>query len=93
MAKTKSQAAAPPEPCPICEMRVTFKGDGRISNGKQVPGLGDEFYEEGETFSIASDIGYALQDRGLAEFKGKKPPRPAAPAEPDEAEPEEPDLA
>ena len=53
-------------------------GDGKVSNGRHIAGMGDEFYEEGEEFEIHASNAHALQDKGFVEIQGKEPPKPRA---------------
>lgn len=54
----------------MVECRVLPKGDGLISMGEHIGGVGDAYYLRGETFVTAEDIAKALEDRGLCEITG-----------------------
>jgi hypothetical protein len=47
------------------KVKVTKRGDGKISTGVHNAAMGDELYEQGETFSIAKNIADELEDRGF----------------------------
>ena len=59
---------------PVVTVRVTKAGDGKISTGKHVAMLGDEFYEQGEEYSVARSIAEALEVRGYVEIQAVKAP-------------------
>jgi hypothetical protein len=61
-----------PEVYPIVECTVLPMGDGKISMGQHVAGLGTAHYEEGETFSVETPIAVALYRRGFVNFEGAK---------------------
>jgi hypothetical protein len=61
---------APPDP--IVECLVLPMGDGKISMGEHIGGLGTAHYDEGETFSVGLPIAVALYDRGYVNFEGAK---------------------
>lgn len=56
------------EPDPVVECLVLPMGDGKISMGEHIGGLGTAHYDDGETFSIALPIAVALYDRGYVNF-------------------------
>lgn len=68
-AASKLKEEAPPAVMVKC--RVLKAGDGKVSMGEHIGGIGDAFYERGETFEIEESIGLALEDRGLVEIEGK----------------------
>lgn len=68
-------------PDPTVEVTVLPQGDGKISMGEHIGGLGTAHYEEGETFSIALPIAVALYDRHYINFDGAKEASAAAKAE------------
>src|SRR4051794_31688693 len=57
-----------PEVYPVVECTVLPMGDGKISMGEHVAGLGTAHYEEGETFTVATPIAAALYARGFVNF-------------------------
>ncbi len=59
-----------PEIQTIVECTVLPMGDGRISMGEHVSGLGTAHYEEGETFSVEMPIALSLYERGFVNFEG-----------------------
>jgi hypothetical protein len=61
-----------PEVHPFVECVVLPMGDGKISMGEHIAGLGTAHYEEGETFTIALPIATALYERGFVNFEGGK---------------------
>lgn len=68
-AAAKLREDAPPPDLVSC--RVLKNGDGRVSMGQHVPGVGDAFYEKGETFRIERGIAVELEDRGYVEIEGE----------------------
>lgn len=76
-AKTAKQAqaalaagelAAPP-PVDTVTCRVTKTGDGKVSMGEHIAGLGEAHYEFKEEFQIAKDIAEELEQRGFVEIQ------------------------
>lgn len=57
-----------PETFPEVECTVLPMGDGKISMGEHVAGLGTAHYEEGETFTVTTPIAVALYRRGFVNF-------------------------
>jgi hypothetical protein len=57
--------APPPE---VVECTVLPMGDGKISMGQHIGGLGEAHYEEGETFNVELPIAVSLYDRGFVNF-------------------------
>lgn len=70
---------APPDP--VVECTVLPMGDGKISMGEHIGGLGTAHYEEGEKFNIGVPIAVALYDRGFVNFEGAKQASAEAKAE------------
>lgn len=64
MARVRAFVEELPKEESMVEVLVLPKGDGQISNGKHHPKLGDEFYDEGETFEVAKSIALNLESRG-----------------------------
>jgi hypothetical protein len=58
--------------------RVLPMGDGKISTGEHIGGVGDLYYERGETFTVARSIAEPLERRGLAEIQGAPAPAKAS---------------
>lgn len=54
------------------ECTVLPMGDGRISMGQHVGGLGEAHYEEGETFTVGMPVALSLYERGFVNFPGSK---------------------
>lgn len=67
-ARQASAKAADATPVEMVKCRVTHKGDGKISMGEHVGGLGEVHFEKTETFEAAREIAEELQERGLAEI-------------------------
>lgn len=61
-----------PEIHPSVECVVLPMGDGKISMGEHVAGLGTAHYEEGETFTVILPIAISLYERGLVNFDGAR---------------------
>ena len=57
-----------PEVYPEVECTVLPMGDGKISMGEHVGGLGTAHYEEGEKFTVTTPIAVALYRRGFVNF-------------------------
>lgn len=76
MARAKAQAVLrnpdfqdpPPGSEETVNCRVTQAGHGRISMGEHFAGVGDAFYEAGETFNASRATGEALRARSLVEL-------------------------
>ena len=66
-AAAKLDAAAPPADMVSC--RVLKAGDGKVSMGTHIAGIGDAFYERNETFRVEREIAVALEDRGYVEIE------------------------
>lgn len=67
-ARQASAIAHDVAPVEMVKSRVTHKGDGKISMGEHVGGLGEVHHEKGETFVAAREIAEELQERGLSEI-------------------------
>ena len=59
---------------PLVRVRVTKRGDMKISTGEHVAMMGDKFYEAGDEFEVAQSIGADLEERGLVEIQVAKAP-------------------
>lgn len=57
-----------PDVHPSVECTVLPMGDGKISMGEHVAGLGTAHYEEGETFQVELPIALQLYERGFVNF-------------------------
>jgi hypothetical protein len=57
-----------PQNIPVVQVRVLPMGDGKISMGVHVPGVGEAHYERGEQFSLIETVAIALEDRGFVEI-------------------------
>lgn len=64
----RAEAAVKADPPKRC--RVLPNGDGKVSTGVHIAGVGDDFYEKGDEFSVPGKIAAELQDRGLVEVMG-----------------------
>lgn len=71
-AKQAAKRELAPEVHPKVECVVLPQGDGRISMGEHVGGLGTAHYEEGETFEVELPIALALYERGYVNFDGAR---------------------
>lgn len=71
-AKQAAKRELAPEAVPDVECTVLPMGDGKISMGEHVAGLGTAHYEEGETFTVGLPIALALYRRGFVNFEGAK---------------------
>lgn len=61
-----------PVEIPTVECVVLPMGDGKISMGEHVPGLGTAHYDEGEKFNVQLPVAVALYDRGFVNFPGAR---------------------
>jgi len=85
-ARQAAIVAEKPEAIPIVQARVLPMGDGKISMGVHVPGVGEAHYERGETFSVIETVALALEDRGFVEIVEPEPepaPRRSKAVEPE----------
>jgi len=57
---------------PMVECTVLPQGDGRVSMGEHFGGIGDAYYEEGETPSLQLPVAINLYERGYVNFDGAK---------------------
>lgn len=71
-AKQAAKRELAPVEHPVVECTVLPQGDGKISMGEHIAGLGTAHYEEGETFSVELPIATALYERGFVNFEGGK---------------------
>lgn len=71
-AKQAAKRELAPEVHPFVECEVLPMGDGKISMGEHISGLGTAHYEEGETFNVALPIAINLYNRGFVRFEGAK---------------------
>lgn len=68
-ARQAARIEGEPETIEIVEVRVLPKGDGKVSMGIHVAGIGEAHYERGERFNIAKPIAEALEERGYVEIE------------------------
>lgn len=71
-ARQAAKVQREPETIPVVECVVLPIGDGKISMGEHVGGLGTAHYDEGETPSFQLPIAVALYDRGYVNFEGAR---------------------
>lgn len=71
-AKQAAKRELAPEVHEIVECVVLPMGDGKISMGEHIAGLGTAHYEEGETFTVILPIALNLYERGFVNFDGAK---------------------
>lgn len=71
-AKQAAKRELAPEEVPIVECTVLPLGDGRISMGKHIGGLGEVHYEEGETFPCQLPTAVIHYIKGWVTFDGAK---------------------
>jgi hypothetical protein len=71
-ARQAAKALVEQKDIPFVECTVLPMGDGKISMGEHVGGLGEVHYEEGETFTIQLPVAVALFDRGYVNFEGAR---------------------
>lgn len=67
-AKEAAKLAAPE----IVKARVLPMGDGKISMGQHIAGIGEVHYERGEVFEVERQIAEALEARGYVEIQDAK---------------------
>lgn len=71
-ARQAAKVVGPAQDVPTEECTVLPLGDGKISMGQHVGGLGEAHYEEGETFTVELPIALDLYERGYVNFEGAK---------------------
>lgn len=71
-AKQAAKRELAPEVHPTVDCTVLPMGDGKISMGEHIGGLGTAHYEEGETFTVQLPVALALYERGFVNFDGAK---------------------
>ena len=71
-AKQAAKRELAPDVHPEVECVVVPMGDGKISMGEHIAGLGTAHYEEGETFTVIMPIAISLYERGFVNFDGGK---------------------
>jgi hypothetical protein len=62
----EAQAAPPPEGVPC---RVLKRGEGKISMGEHISGLGDLTYDKGETLTLPPETAAQYEDLGYVEIQ------------------------
>lgn len=65
-AAKQAEALKAPE---IVTCRVLKNGDGKVSTGQHVAGIGEVHYEKGETFQTIREIADELETRGFVEIQ------------------------
>lgn len=53
----------------MVECRVLKMGDGKVSTGQHVAGIGEVHYDKGEVFKVERSIAEALEARGFIEIQ------------------------
>lgn len=71
-AKQASKRELAPDDLPQVECTVLPLGDGHISMGQHIGGLGDVHYEEGESFTCDLPIAIQHYVRGWVQFPGAR---------------------
>lgn len=71
-AKQAAKRELAPETVEHVECVVLPMGDGKISMGEHIAGLGTAHYEEGEKFTVALPIAINLYAKGYVNFDGAK---------------------
>lgn len=71
-ARQAAKSMAAPQDIPVVECTVLPMGDGKISMGDHVAGLGTAHYEEDEKFDVQLPVAVALYERGFVNFPGAK---------------------
>lgn len=61
-----------PQEIPQVEVTILPLGDGKISMGEHVGGIGEAYFEEGEKVTLQLPIAVGLYDRGFVNFEGAK---------------------
>jgi hypothetical protein len=67
-ARQAGKALREADPADVVTARVMKLGDGKISTGQHVPGVGEVHYERGEEFTTARAIAQDLEERGYVEI-------------------------
>lgn len=68
-AKQAAKALVDAREAEMVTCRVLPMGDGKISMGQHITGIGEVHYERGEEFAVALPIAQALEARGYVEIK------------------------
>jgi pyrimidine deaminase RibD-like protein len=68
-ARQAAKIATAPHEIPTVECVVLPMGDGKISMGQHVGGMGEAHYEVDEKFTVEIQVAQALKDRGYVNFK------------------------
>lgn len=71
-AKQAHKRELAPDDVPIVNCTVMPHGDGKISMGQHIAGLGEVHFEEGETFPCALPTAVQHYVRGWVNFEGAK---------------------
>jgi len=71
-AKQAAKRELAPEAVPQVECTVLPLGDGKISMGEHIAGLGTVHYEEGETFPCQLPTALIHYERGYVSFEGAR---------------------
>lgn len=61
-------SAGLPEPAEQVRVRITRQGDGKVSMGQHVAGIGEAYYEWKEELSLPEPIAKALEERFFVEI-------------------------
>lgn len=67
-ARQAAKVAKDPEPIVMVQCRVMKAGDGKISTGLHVAGIGEVHYERDETFPAEQATATGYEDRGWVEI-------------------------
>ena len=67
-ARQAGKAPKTDDPSDIVKCRVMKLGDGKVSTGQHVSGVGEVHFERGEELTIARSIALGLEDRGYVEI-------------------------
>lgn len=72
-AARQAQRNTSKEDIPTVDCEVLPQGDGKISMGQHFGGLGDAYYDEGETIKdLQLPVAIALYEKGFVKFDGAK---------------------
>lgn len=65
----RQKALAGKDEQPMVKVRITKMGDGKVSMGIHVAGIGEAYYEKGEMVDLPLDVAQRIESRGFAEIQ------------------------
>lgn len=71
-ARQAAKSVSKPADIQSVECTILPMGDGKVSMGEHVAGLGEAHYEEGETLTLELPVALSLFERGFVNFAGAR---------------------